>query len=45
MAALPDATGTAVWTSSEMIIWGGTHFNSGPSYYNTGSRYRPARDS
>jgi hypothetical protein len=34
---------TAVWTGSEMIIWGG--FNSSPPYVlNTGSRYSPATD-
>ncbi len=42
----PDvrANHTAVWTGSEMIIWGG--FNSSPPYrLNTGSRYSPATDS
>jgi N-acetylneuraminic acid mutarotase len=33
----------AVWTGSEMIIWGGTD-NSG-SYLNTGGRYNPSTDS
>ncbi len=32
---------TAVWTGSEMIIWGG--YNGG--YLNTGGRYNPATDS
>jgi N-acetylneuraminic acid mutarotase len=31
----------AVWTGSEMIIWGGSNFTS----LNTGSRYNPATDS
>jgi N-acetylneuraminic acid mutarotase len=36
MAALPAATGTVVWTGSEMIVWGnGT---------DSGSRYNPATD-
>ena len=33
---------TAVWTGSEMIVWGG--FDSG-AYTNTGGRYDPATDS
>jgi N-acetylneuraminic acid mutarotase len=33
---------TAVWTGSEMIVWGGTgHF----PYLNTGGRYNPSTDS
>jgi uncharacterized repeat protein (TIGR01451 family) len=35
--ALPEATGTAVWTGTEMIIWGGGKQNSG-------ARYNPATD-
>jgi hypothetical protein len=40
---VPDARygHTAVWTGSEMIIWGGR--NSTP-FLNTGSRYNPATD-
>jgi hypothetical protein len=41
----PDARKfhTALWTGSEMIIWGG--FNSSPPYLlNTGVRYDPATD-
>ncbi len=35
---------TAVWTGSEMIVWGG--FNSSPPYrLNTGGRYNPSTDS
>jgi hypothetical protein len=33
---------TAVWTGSEMIVWGG---HGGSSYLNTGGRYNPATDS
>src|SRR5438552_3162268 len=33
---------TAVWTGSEMIVWGG--FN-GSSFFNTGGRYNPGTDS
>ena len=33
---------TAVWTGSEMIIWGGGHNDS---YLNTGGRYNPSTDS
>jgi hypothetical protein len=32
---------TAVWTGSEMIIWGGESW----TYHNTGARYDPATDS
>ena len=35
MSALPVATGTAVWTGTEMIVWGGK---------DSGSRYNPATD-
>ena len=34
---------TAVWTGSEMIVWGGTG-SAGP-YFNTGGRYNPNTDS
>jgi hypothetical protein len=35
---------TAVWTGSEMFVWGG--FNNTPPYFlNTGGRYNPATDS
>ena len=34
---------TAVWTGSEMIVWGGGA--SGPTYLNTGGRYNPSTDS
>src|SRR5579884_489846 len=39
----PEArtTRTAVWTGSEMIIWGGGNFSGG---LNTGGRYNPALD-
>ena len=33
---------TAVWTGSEMIVWGGY---DGNSYLNTGARYNPGTDS
>ena len=42
----PDAREfhTALWTGSEMIVWGG--FNSSPPYrLNTGGRYNPSTDS
>ena len=36
---------TAVWTDSEMIIWGG-HIADGNTYYlNSGGRYNPGTDS
>jgi N-acetylneuraminic acid mutarotase len=33
---------TAVWTGTEMIIWGGS---AGDAYFNTGGRYNPSTDS
>jgi predicted outer membrane repeat protein len=41
----PDgrANHTAVWTGSEMIVWGGNDFNGTP--FNTGGRYDPSTDS
>ena len=33
---------TAVWTGSEMIVWGGY---DGSAWLNTGSRYNPSTDS
>ena len=33
---------TAVWTGTEMIVWGGS--NAVGTYYNDGSRYNPATD-
>jgi N-acetylneuraminic acid mutarotase len=44
----PDARDghTAVWTGSEMIIWGGENTNGGHfNLFNTGARYSPATDS
>lgn len=35
---------TAVWTGSEMIVWGGGA-GVGPTYFNTGGRYNPSTDS
>jgi N-acetylneuraminic acid mutarotase len=42
----PDARGlhTAIWTGSELIIWGGLN-SSTPYRLNTGARYNPATDS
>ena len=42
LTGAPDARDfhTAVWTGSEMIIWGGTGFG-----VNTGARYNPSTDS
>ena len=38
----PRANHSAVWTGSEMIVWGG---NDNGNNYNTGGRYNPATDS
>jgi hypothetical protein len=41
--ALPNRSqATAVWTGSEMIVWGGW---DGASLFNTGGRYNPSTDS
>jgi len=42
---LPDPRSyhTAVWTGTEMIVWGG--YIGGSVYVNTGGRYNPATDS
>ena len=41
----PEARGnhTAVWTGTEMIVWGGFSFANGR--FNTGGRYNPSTDS
>ncbi len=36
---------TAVWTGSEMIVWGGKSAYQSSTQFNTGGRYRPATDS
>jgi N-acetylneuraminic acid mutarotase len=37
---------TAIWTGSEMIVWGGDHYPSYPGiYFNTGGKYDPDTDS
>ncbi len=36
---------TAVWTGTEMIVWGGWFYDGSSYYYlNTGGRYNPATD-
>jgi len=35
------AAHTAIWTGSEMIVWGGSA-NEPPGYFNTGARYNPS---
>ena len=36
---------TAVWSGSEMIVWGGYFFDGSDHYLNTGGRYNPGMDS
>lgn len=36
---------SAVWTGSEMIVWGGYYYDSTSHYPNDGGRYRPASNS
>jgi hypothetical protein len=42
-APLPRESHTAIWTGSEMIVWGGV--DEGSFYLNTGGRYNPTTDS
>ncbi len=35
---------TAVWTGSELIIWGGASYDGGDSFFNSGGRYNAATD-
>src|SRR5205823_2239106 len=41
-APVARAFHTAVWTGSEMIVWGGSA--GGTNYLNTGARYIPSTD-
>ena len=41
----PRSSHTAVWTGSEMIVWGGNGQDVFSSMLNTGGRYDPATDS
>src|SRR5438552_17717799 len=41
-APSPRGDHTAVWTDSEMIVWGGD--NRGTDFSNTGGRYNPGKD-
>jgi len=36
---------TAVWTGTEMIVWGGSFYDGTRHYFNTGGRYDPSLDS
>ena len=36
---------TAIWTGSEMIIWGGFFYDNGYHYLNTGGKYNPITNS
>ncbi len=42
----PAARGehTAIWTGSQMIVWGGKNFNTS-TFFNDGGRYNPTTDS
>jgi N-acetylneuraminic acid mutarotase len=35
---------TAVWSGTEMIVWGGDFFDTTTHYFNTGGRYNPVTD-
>jgi len=36
---------TAIWTNSEMIVWGGYYYDAGDHYLNDGGKYNPATNS
>ena len=36
---------TAVWTGSQMIVWGGYFYDGSGHYLNTGGRYHPSTNS
>ncbi len=40
----PRINHTALWTGTEMIVWGGYYNESGWHYLNDGGRYNPATD-
>ena len=42
MPLLPEYGQAAIWTGSEMIVWGG---HGTGCYLNTGGRYNPSTDS
>ena len=46
-AGVPSARedNTAVWTGTEMIVWGGYMWDSSDHYYNTGGKYNPSTNS
>jgi len=44
-APAPRGYHTAVWTGSEMIVWGGDFYDGSDHYLNTGGRYNPSTDS
>ena len=39
------ASHTAVWTGTEMVVWGGYFFDFNRQFLNTGGRYNPSTDS
>ena len=43
-APSPRSLHTAVWTGTEMIVWGGGTNRQGTALLNTGARYHPARN-
>ena len=43
-APIPRSTHVAVWTGTEMIVWGGIYVIAGDHYLNDGGRYNPATD-
>jgi N-acetylneuraminic acid mutarotase len=44
-APVPRGYHTAIWTGSEMIVWGGIGSSGNNNYLNTGGRYNPSTDS
>ena len=46
MRLMPATNHTAIWTGSEMIVWGGYYQEPAATdrYVNTGGRYNPSTD-
>ena len=44
-APIGRALHTAVWTGTEMIVWGGDYFDGTYHYLQSGGRYNPSTDS
>jgi len=41
---VPRSAHTAIWTGSDMIVWGGAYYDGAAHYLNSGGRYDPFTD-